>query len=266
MADVFQVDLPLMKQGYLLDMDGVLYRGKEPIPHAREFIAQLQAQDIPFLLLTNHSCFTPVQFSRKLKGMGIDVAPERIYSSAQATAEWLRSKKAKRVYVIGEKGLTDALGLCEIEVGAEGVSHVVVGLDRAFNYEKLKLASRLIAAGAHFIVTNPDPTYPVEDGDAPECGLLQGALENVTGKKATIIGKPAPIIYRQAARYLGLPIKNLTMVGDRLDTDIAGALGIGARAVLVLTGHTTRVNLRKSEIRPDLMIDNLSVLSADLQR
>ena len=246
--------------GYLLDMDGVLYRGGEPIPHAREFIGRLQKRAIPFLLLTNHSCLTPDGFARKLAGMGLEIGADRIYSSALATAEWLHGQKARRVFALGEEGLFQALRDHRIAVETEAVSHVVVGLDRALNYQKLTQAARLIAAGAQFVGTNPDATYPVEDGDAPECGLLLGALQNVTGKTPLLIGKPAPTIFRLAARRLGVPMESLTMVGDRLDTDIAGALGVGARGVLVLTGHTRREMVQNCEIQPDEVRDDLSEL------
>jgi len=247
--------------GYLLDMDGVLYRGSQPIPHAREFIQRLQQNTVPFLLLTNHSCYTPQQLQQKLARMGMEISIEHFYSSALATAEWLREQGAQRVFAMGEEGLSSALHSNGIVVTDYHVSHVVVGLDRELSYDKFKQAARLIAAGAHFIGTNPDPTYPVEDGDAPECGLLLGALQNVTGKTPTVIGKPEPIIYRQAAQRLGLPLQNLTMVGDRVDTDIAGASGVGARGVLVLTGHTTRSMLATSDIQPDEVLEDLRALN-----
>lgn len=247
-------------RGYLLDMDGVLYRGSQPIEHAREFIERLQERDLPFLLLTNHSCFTPLQLSQKLLRMGMDIPLHAFYSSALATAEWLRGQGVRRVFALGEEGLLAALHVCDIAVETKDVSHVVVGLDRGLTYEKIKQAARLIAAGAHFIATNPDPTYPVEDGDAPECGLLLGALANVTGRTPIVIGKPEAIIYRQAAERLSLPVENLTMIGDRLDTDIAGALGVGARGVLVLTGHTNREMLLQSAIEPHLVLDDLRSL------
>lgn len=247
-------------RGYLLDMDGVLYRGSQPIPHAREFITRLQARAIPFLLMTNHSCYTPTQLQQKLAGMGMEIAEENFISSALATAQWLQSQGARHVFALGEAGLTQALHNYGIQTRGENVTHVVVGLDRHLSYQSLQQAMRLIAGGAQFVGTNPDPTYPVEDGDAPESGLLLGALENVTGKKPLIIGKPEAVIYRQAALKLGLPLENLTMVGDRLDTDIAGALGVGARGVLVLTGHTTRAMLQVTSIQPDEVLEDLSTL------
>jgi HAD superfamily hydrolase (TIGR01457 family) len=244
-------------KGFLLDMDGVLYRGRQPIPEAMDFLRKLQEKSIPFLLLTNHSCLTANGFSKKLSRMGIQVPAAQIYSSAEATAEWLLRQQVREVHAIGEEGVTHALKKCGIRVVKEA-GCVVVGLDRKLTYDHLKVACRLIAAGARFIGTNPDPSYPVEDGFAPECGAFLAAIENATGKKPLIIGKPEVSIYRFAARRLGLPLSVLTMIGDRLDTDILGAKRSGAGSILVLTGHTKRSDVRKSSIQPDWVVSGLN--------
>lgn len=241
-------------------MDGVLYQGRRPIPGAIRFLREVQRRGIPYLLLTNHGCLTPAGFSKKLAKMGIRVPPARIYSSAEATAEWLAAWKIRRVYAIGEEGLFRALRLHGIRRATKGVRHVVVSLDRAINYEKLSAACWLLTHGAEFLGTNPDPCYPVEHGQVPECGAILAALEVSTGRKPTIIGKPSPAIFRQAAKRLGLPVRRLTMIGDRLDTDILGAKRAGARGILVLTGHTTRKMLRSPLVRPDRVVDDLSEL------
>jgi len=253
-----------MHHGYLLDMDGVIYRGAQPVPHAREFIDRLQARCIPFLLLTNHSCFTPQYLAQKLERMGLSIPVASFYTSAMATAEWLAAEGATRVFAMGEDGLLAALKKQNIALADDDVTHAVIGLDRGLTYEKFTRAARLIAGGARFIGTNPDPIYPVEDGDAPECGLLLGALQHATGQMPTVVGKPEPIIYHQAARRLDLPLSALTMIGDRLDTDIAGALGVGARGVLVLTGHTTPQLLTESHIQPDEVLADLSQLEIEI--
>jgi 4-nitrophenyl phosphatase len=247
--------------GFLLDMDGVVYRGGKPIREALDFLRKLQLKKIPYLLLTNHSCLTPEKYSLKLRKMGIQVPPEQIYSSAQATAQWLTEQKIRRVYAIGEEGLFSALRRHRIREDDKHADHVVVGLDRKLTYDHLKTACRLIAGGAQFIGTNPDPSYPVEDGFAPECGAFLAAIERATGQSPKIIGKPEVIIFKQAAARLQIPLKYLTMIGDRLDTDILGAQRAGAKSVLVLTGHTTRLHLRFSRIRPDQVVTSLSKLS-----
>jgi HAD superfamily hydrolase (TIGR01457 family) len=245
-------------QAFLIDMDGVLYRGNRPIPAALRFIDNLQSREIPFLLLTNHSCLTPDGFSLRLKTMYITVPAQRIYTSALATAEWLASQRAARVFVIGEHGLRSALRDRGIEIVEKDASHVVAGLDRMLSYSALTKAARLIKEGAVFVGTNPDPTYPVEDGDAPECGTILAALECASGATPIIIGKPSQVIYNFAARRLGLPIDKITMIGDRLDTDIAGARSAGAQSILTLTGHTTRDMLQSAKIQPDRVVECLS--------
>jgi HAD superfamily hydrolase (TIGR01457 family) len=249
-----------MKTGYLLDMDGVLYRGHEPIPGAADFLRDLDARGIPFLLLTNHACLTPQQFQRKLAGMGIRVPAGHIFSSAQATALWLRKGGARTVFAIGETGLRTALRKCDIRCSARAPSHVVVGLDRHVSYDQLTVAHRLIARGCPFIGTNPDLTYPLPDGPAPECGWLLAALQATTGRAPVVIGKPSRVIFQFAARELGLPARALTMIGDRLDTDILGGQRAGMKTVLVLTGHTTAAMARRSPVRPDRVAASLQEL------
>lgn len=247
-------------------MDGVLYHGGKPIPSALGFLRALQRGRIPYLLLTNHGCLTPQGFAEKLARMGVRVPASRIYSSAEATAEWLAAQRIRRVYAIGETGLFSALRKHGIQTSDRRVRHVVVGLDRRITYEHLRMACHLIAAGARFIGTNPDTSYPVEDGSAPECGALLAAIQGATGKAPIIIGKPEPAIFRQAARRLGLPASRLTMIGDRLDTDILGAKRAGLRSILVLTGHTTRSMLRRSAVRPDRVVSRMSVLTRSMNR
>lgn len=247
-------------------MDGVLYRGKRPIPGAIRFLREVQQRGIPYLLLTNHGCLTPADLSRKLARMGIRVPPSRIYTSAEATAEWLAARGVRAVFALGEAGLRSALRRQGIRRARTRVRHVVVSLDRAMTYASLRAACGWIARGARLIGTNPDPSYPVEDGQAPECGALLAAIESATGQKATIIGKPSPAIFRQAAKRLGLPVHRLTMVGDRLDTDILGAQRAGARAILVLTGHSTRGMLRGAAARPDRVVESLEELALAFRR
>lgn len=244
-------------RGYLIDLDGVIYRGNQPLPGAREFLDRLLSRGTPFLFLTNNSCFTPRQFQEKLAALGIAVPLNRFYSSAQATATWLVEQGAQRVFAIGEEGLFTALAEKDIANRESDVTHVVVGLDRAVNYDKLKMAARLIMGGARFVGTNSDPTIPVENGFDPGCGSLLAALEAATGKTAFIIGKPQPVIFQQAATRMKISLDQLTMIGDRLDTDIAGADAAGIHSVLVLTGHTTRKVLAGSTISPGEVWEDL---------
>lgn len=245
-------------RGFLLDMDGVVYRGDRPIPAARRFLAALDSRGIPWLMLTNHSCRTPAAIARVLGKMGIDAAPERILTAAQATAGWLARRGIRRVFAIGEAGLLQALADQGITIRERGAEAVVVGLDRQVGYAQLATAHRLIATGLPFIATNPDATYPGAEGDEPECGMLLAALVATTRRRPRIIGKPSRAMFVEACARIGLPPSALTMIGDRLDTDIRGARRAGIRAALVLTGHTTRAMLAISGIRPDLVLEDLS--------
>lgn len=236
-------------------MDGVLYHGRRAVPGAADFIRRLNAAGTPYLCITNHACYSPRALARRLAGMGIAVPVARILTSGLATAAWLRRQGAKRVFAIGERPFLAALAAAGIEHDHAKPSHVVVALDRRVTYERLATAARHILRGAIFVGTNPDPAYPTEAGPAPECGFYLAALERMTGRAPIIIGKPAPHLFQIGADTLGLPPTRLAMVGDRLETDILGAKRLRMRAVLVLSGSTTRAMLRGSAIRPDAVAD-----------
>jgi len=253
---------PASSIGYLLDMDGVLYHGRRAVPGAADFIRRLNAVGTPFLCITNHACYSPWALARRLAGMGIAVPASRILTSGLATAAWLRGQGARRVFAIGERPFQAALAAAGIERDSARPTHVVVALDRRVTYERLSVAARHILRGAVFVGTNPDPSYPTEAGPAPECGFYLAALERMTGRTPIIIGKPAPHLFQFGADTLGLPPARLTMVGDRLDTDILGAKRLGMRAVLVLSGSTHRSRLRSSGVRPYRVVNHVGVLPA----
>ncbi len=243
-------------------MDGVLYHGRRAVPGAADFIGRLNAAGTPYLCITNHACYSPRALARRLAGMGIAVPVARILTSGLATAAWLRGQGAKRAFAIGERPFLAALTAAGIERDHARPSHVVVALDRRVTYERLATAARHILRGATFVGTNPDSAYPTEAGPAPECGFYLAALERMTGRAPVIIGKPAPHLFRIGADTLGLPPTRLTMVGDRLDTDILGAKRLGMRAVLVQSGSTTRAMLRGAAIRPDEVANGVGDLPA----
>lgn len=246
-------------RAWLMDLDGVVYRGNQPIPGAAEFVRSLIRTKQPFLFLTNHSARTPESFAEKLQKMGIAAEPRHVLSSALVTAEFVRRERAgKRVFAIGEEGLTRALEAAGVERVEHRPDIVVVGLDRGIHYDLLTRASRFLAAGAEFIGTNGDGSYPLEDGPAPECGALLAAIEAATGRKPLIMGKPDRFIYEEALRRLDASAGDAVMVGDRLDTDIAGAKRLGIRTVLVLSGATTQAEAELSAIQPDHVLADLA--------
>lgn len=248
--------------GYLLDMDGVLYHGRRAVPGAADFIRRVNAAGTPYLCITNHACYSPRALAGRLAALGIAVPASRILTSGLATAAWLRGQGTRRVFAIGERPFLAALAAAGIDAASKRPTHVVVALDRRVTYARLAVAARHILGGAAFVGTNPDPSYPTEAGPAPECGFYLAALERMTGRTPIIIGKPAPHLFQIGALKLGLPPARLTMVGDRLDTDIRGAKRLGLRAVLVLSGSTTRPMLRGTAIRPDRVADTIGDLPA----
>lgn len=248
-------------EGYLLDLDGVLYRGFASIAGASNFIRRLHQVKRSFCCITNHACQTPEQVARKLARMDIAVPRRMIITAGEATAVWLKQRGATGVFAIGERAFFAALLAEGIDPDSPAPSHVVVGLDRRLSYARLAAAAQWLLRGVPFIATNPDPSYPTAAGLMPECGFLLAGLERMTGRVPTIVGKPQSFMYSMAAARLGLPSTRLTMIGDRLDTDIMGAKRAGIRSVLVLSGHTTRAQVRRSPIKPDLIVKDVGHLS-----
>ncbi|MDQ7029650.1 MAG: HAD-IIA family hydrolase [Ardenticatenia bacterium] len=251
-------------RGFLLDMDGVLYRGMSVCPGARELIAYFNAHAVPYLCLTNNATRTAEEYDRKLAQLGIPVPGERVLGTAETTARWLaRHAPGATAFVIGTEGLKRELrahGLRPVDTSEADL--VVVGLDPELTYRKLEVATHAIFAGARFVGTNPDATFPGTNGLSPGCGAILAALETATGARPVIIGKPEPIIFREALRRLGLPPEAVAMVGDRLDTDILGGQRMGLTTVLVLGGVTGPEELETSPIRPDYVFEHLLDLLA----
>jgi len=245
----------------IIDLDGVLYRGDEPIEGAREFIAFLQREGIPFLLLTNNSTRTPSQYVEKLAGMGIAIKESDVLTSAQATAMYLEkvAPPGAPVYAIGEDGLRAALN-ARYTFTEEKADFVVVGMDSKLTYEKLKIATLLIRGGARFIATNPDKTLPTEEGLIPGNGAILAALEAATGVSPLVIGKPEPTIFDLALARMGTGKEGAAVIGDRLETDILGGRRAGLLTILVLSGATSRQDLETSPVQPDLVFEDVKQL------
>ncbi|NJE11133.1 HAD-IIA family hydrolase [Thermococcus sp. MAR1] len=255
--------------GIIFDMDGVIYRGSEPVEGARELIYLLKEKGIPFIFLTNNSTKDPSMYREKLLSMGIDVPEEVIVTSGLATRLYMeRHFEPGKVFVIGGEGLHremerlgwEIVGIEEARKGAWGkVRYVVVGLDPNLTYEKLKYATLAIRNGATFIGTNPDTTYPAEEGLYPGAGSIIAALKASTERDPLIIGKPNEPAYEVARSKLD-GVDEIWMVGDRLDTDIAFARRFGMKAVMVLTGVSTLKDVEETGIRPDLVLPSVKEL------
>ena len=247
----------------IIDMDGVLWRGDEPLPGLTDFFSFLRGQDIGFILATNNASQTPESYADKIARFGVEVPVDCVLTSSLVVAAYLADVApfGAPVFAIGETGLVRALEEKGFVLQNEDADYVVVGWDRDLTYEKLTTASLLIHAGAEFVGTNPDVTYPTEAGPAAGNGAILAAVRAATGVKPVVTGKPQPRMYQEALRRLGADPTTTAMIGDRLDTDILGAARVGLTTVLTLSGISTREELGSSSVTPDLVCENLADLT-----
>ncbi len=250
-----------MPKSYLIDMDGVIVRGQELVPGADAFIERLHQREIKFLILTNNPMYTPVDLQHRLQHVGVNVTPDHIYSSAQATAAFLHTQTPNgTAFVLGESGLTEALHQVGYVLTDRQPDYVVLGETKSYSYSRFTQAIRLIKGGARFIATNPDPAGPGEGGWVPACGAIAALIKTASGIEPYFIGKPNPLMMRTALRYLGEHSENAIMVGDRMDTDIRVGTESGLETVLVLTGVTTREMVKRFPYRPTRIVESVAEL------
>lgn len=249
------------KSSFISDMDGVLYHGHKLMPGAVEFVEWLKRNDKKFLFLTNSSERSPRELHEKLVRLGIDVPRENFYTSALATATFLKTQKSgASAYVIGDAGLTNALYDVGISMNDIDPDYVVVGETRSYNYERIERAINLVLRGAKLIGTNPDLTGPIENGIAPATGSLIAPIELSTGSKAYFVGKPNPLIMRHALKHLGCRREDAVIIGDRMDTDIIAGIESEINTILVLSGVSDEHNIRKFAYKPDYIYADLKEL------
>lgn len=251
----------MKKFGYLIDMDGVIYRGSALIPGADRFVNNLKSTGTPFVFLTNNSQRTRRDVQMRLRRMGIDVSEAHIFTCAMATARFLaRQKPHGTACVIGEGGLLQALHENGYAIVDHDPDYVVVGEGRTFTMEAIEAAVRMIDRGAKLVATNLDPTCPTQNGNRPGCGAIVAMLEAATGIKAFSLGKPSPFMMRAARKQLDLDAEQTTMIGDTMETDILGGVQMGYRTVLVLSGGTQPDDLVRFAYRPDYVADSVADL------
>jgi 4-nitrophenyl phosphatase len=255
-------------QHLIIDMDGVLYRGNEAIPGTPEFLAFLRQRGIGFVLATNNSTRTPQQYVDKLANMGVTVYPKEVLTSSQATAGYLASiaPSGTRVFVVGQDGLWTALREAGFALVEDDPEYVVAGMDFTICYERLAQATLHIRAGARFIGTNPDKTFPSQPALVPGAGTLLAFLETATGVTPTVIGKPGTAMMDQALARMAAQRGASAILGDRLETDILAGQRAGMTTLLVLSGITNCEMLDGAEIQPDLVFDDVGELCAVWQQ
>ena len=246
------------KRAFIVDMDGVIYHGNRLLKGANEFVEWLSAHNKAFLFLTNSSERSPAELSQKLARLGISVGAEHFYTSALATAAFLAVQNpGGSAYVIGEPGLISAMYDAGFTMNNVNPDYVVVGEGRGYSLEALDRAVQLIMKGARLIGTNPDLNGPSEQGLVPACGALVSPIELATGTKAYFVGKPNPLMMRNAMKRLKAQREETAIVGDRMDTDIVAGVEAEIETVLVLSGVTAPEDILRFAYRPRHVLEGV---------
>jgi NagD protein len=243
---------------FLLDMDGVLVRGRTPVAGAADFLARVERSGRRYLVLTNNSEYTASDLTHRLSSMGLEVPPDRLFTSAMATAHFLDSQRpGGHAFVVGSAGLTTALHGAGYVITDLDPDYVVLGEGR-FDTEAITAAVRHVAGGAAFVVTNPDVAGPDESGIVPAAGAVAALIEAATGVAPYVVVKPNPFMFRSALNHLDVHSEDTIMVGDNLRTDIKGGMEAGMETVLVLSGVTTADEVVRSPYRPTRVVASVA--------
>lgn len=246
------------KQGFICDMDGVIYHGDRLLPGVTEFVNWMQKEKKEFLFLTNSSEYSPLELKYKLARMGLEVDESHFYTSALATAHFLKNQMPGcSAYVIGAPGLMNALHDAGIALNDVNPDYVVIGETRNYNYDSVLRAVTHVYNGARLIATNTDLTAPGQNGIIPACRAFVAPIELAAKRSAYFIGKPNPLMMRTGLKKLGVHSENAAMIGDRMDTDIIAGIETGLDTVLVLSGVTSRDDLINYPYRPTYILDGV---------
>jgi HAD superfamily hydrolase (TIGR01457 family) len=259
---------------FLLDLDGTMYLGKKLIPGAKRFIMLLREQGIHYVFLTNNSSRSASDYFRKLTGLGVPVTTDNIFTSGQATGMYLSGKKRNsrgnsRVYVVGTRSLAQELATYGLDVsdGKGVVDYVVVGFDTELTYNKIRTACELIDRGVRYIATNPDFVCPIgERRNLPDCGSICFMIEQATGEKPYIIGKPRPDMVTLSRKKFQVTPGETAVIGDRLYTDIAMGRNAGVFTICVLSGESSLKDIKQSPVKPDCTIESIKELNRFFER
>jgi NagD protein len=246
---------------WLTDMDGVLVHENQALPGAAALLQQWRDEGKPYLVLTNNSMYTPRDLSARLRASGLEVPEEAIWTSALATAAFLKEQMpGGSAFVIGEAGLTTALHEAGFIMTDTKPDYVVVGETRNYSFEAITRAIRLIDAGARFIATNPDATGPSAEGPMPATGAVAALITKATGREPYVVGKPNPMMFRSALNKIGAHSENTGMIGDRMDTDVVAGIEAGLHTILVLSGISDAAEIEKYPFRPSEILSGVTEL------
>jgi 4-nitrophenyl phosphatase len=249
-------------QAFILDMDGVVWRGTQPVGDLPALFAKMARRGYKVSFATNNATASPENVRAKLAGFGVKVDLDQIVTSAMAVASYLQEKHPQGgpVYIIGEEGLIKPLQEAGFYPSEKDCLAVVAGMDHNFNFEKLTKAARIIRSGVVFIGTNPDKTFPSPEGLSPGTGSLLAGIETASGITPQIIGKPYPSLFQLSMKRMGVTADRTLVVGDRLETDILGGYNAGCPTALVLTGVATRAEGEAFHPQPDWIANSLTEL------
>ncbi|HJT58203.1 MAG TPA: HAD-IIA family hydrolase [Ktedonobacteraceae bacterium] len=252
----------LLYTTYLIDLDGVIYRGNELLPGAKAFVQWLEANSKKYLFLTNNSFATGAQILAKLEQLGIASDNVHLLTAGQAAVQYIaRRSPHGAVYVVGEKPLmqlVEAQGLTVASLEAQQADAIIVGLDRDFDYKKMTHAANAVRAGALFVTINRDPVLPIVGGFIPGCGALAAAIEVSSGVSPEVVGKPEPRLLLEAMHMLGSQPDETAMIGDTLSVDIQAGHNAETHTILVLSGSSSSKDLEKSSVKPDHVYEDLA--------
>jgi NagD protein len=252
-------------QTWLIDMDGVLVHEEVAIPGADRFLARLAERGMRYMVMTNNSIYTPRDLAARLAASGLQVPEGSIWTSALATAQFVRRQRpGGSAFVIGEAGLTTALHDAGYTLTERDPDYVVIGETRTYSFERVTRAIRLVASGARFLATNPDPTGPTAEGPVPATGAVAALISRATGVEAYFVGKPNPLMVRSALNALDGHSETAAIVGDRMDTDIKSGLEAGMYTYLVLTGSTRRDEIERYPYRPSQVVESVAEIADSL--
>lgn len=246
------------KQGFICDMDGVIYHGNKLLPGVKEFVDWLKSENKSFVFLTNASERTPKELQEKLARLGIEVDHTHFYTSALATASFLATQRPNgSAYIIGEAGLINALYNVGFTMNNVNPDFVVVGESKSYSFDRIEKAVNLVLNGAKLIGTNPDITGPIENGITPATKALIAPIEMSTGRNAYFIGKPNPLIMRSALKNINMKPEDTIIIGDRMDTDIVAGIESEIDTALVLSGITDLQTMKLFAYHPRYVLNGV---------
>ena len=252
-------------EAFLVDLDGTVWVGGEAVPGAAETLASLREAGRPVVFVTNDSRASAGELAERLREGGIEAEPSDVLTAGAVTARAAARRGGSRAYVIGAPALRSAveeagLRLCGQEEAADADA-VVVALHPGFDYAELKAATQALHGGAALFATNREPSLPMPDGLWPGTGSILAAVEFASGRRATICGKPERELFDQALERLGASAERTAIVGDGLQSDVAGGAAAGIASILVLTGNATRAEAEEADPAPDHVLDSIAELA-----